>query len=414
MPFTGLRKLASNRPLAAFTGVSALSGLGDWLYLTALPIALYQQSNDAALVGVMCAARMVPLVACSLLAGRAADRLPAHAVLVVTETLRAAAMALIAIMWIAGFDIWAILVVASGAAVAGTFSMPAAAVLQSGLARDDDELGRANAAFATLDGAANIVGPLLAGILAIGGGIALAFALNSLTFAAVALTVAWIGTRRARRQAVLSAGDVGEPAVDEPGLRETAQVIAGPLAVDGMISFASTALGVLPVIIAVDGIGAGEGFAGAMGAAAGLGAMVGGIASGLVVNRRDDRGLRVGLALLVPALLLLGAPGAPVAAIAAMATTTGILVLLDTANTTGVQRLTAAGGTGQAFGLLNTSAAVWWIAGALVPALVAAQLGVAAAVLVTAAVVGLAGGIGLVLGRTRMAGRTLAATACAA
>ena len=124
--------------------------------------------------------------------------------------------------------------------------------------------------------------------------------------------------------------------------------------------------------------------------------MLGGLASGAFVNRGDGRGILVGLAVAVPAVIVLGTVGVPVVALAAMGITTGALVLLDTLNTTTVERLTADGGTGRAFGLLRTSAAVWWMAGSIVPALVAATYGAAAAVGVTAVVIALLGGAAMV------------------
>jgi hypothetical protein len=99
---------------------------------------------------------------------------------------------------------------------------------------------------------------------------------------------------------------------------------------------------------------------------------------------------------MVPALILLATISVPGLAVALLAATIGSLVLLDTLNMTTVQRLTAEGGTGRAIGLLDTLAAVWMMAGSLIPAVLAATFGAGAAVLATAGIVAVLGGLSLV------------------
>ena len=387
-----LRAMATNRPLAALIAVGSVSGMGDWLYLTALPILIYQRTGDVVLVGLTGAARLLPAIILSMPAGLVADRFPQRSILMITEAARAASMFVVAALCAVHGDIALILIVATAAAVAGTFAMPASAALLPRLAQSDEELGRANATFASLDGLANILGPAIAGVLVITGGLALAFAVNGLTFIAMlaVLALAVPGLRRSNRTPVPDADARGL------GLAAIARRIARPLVIDGAISFGATALSVLAVVIAAEVLDTGAAFAGALNATAGIGAVLGGLASGAFVNRGDGRGILVGLAVAVPAVIVLGTVGVPVVALAAMGITTGALVLLDTLNTTTVQRLTADGGTGRAFGLLRTSAAVWWMAGSILPAMVAATYGAAAAVGVTAVVIALLGGAAMV------------------
>jgi MFS-type transporter involved in bile tolerance (Atg22 family) len=81
------------------------------------------------------------------------------------------------------------------------------------------------------------------------------------------------------------------------------------------------------------------------------------------------------------------------------------VVLLDTLNATRLQTAIPAGGVGRAFGLLNTLAAVWAMAGSIVPALVAATYGAPAAVVVAAVVVLVLGGSALWGDRPRANGQ---------
>ena len=85
-----LRAMTTNRPLAALIAVGAVSGMGDWLYLTALPILIYQRTGDAVLVGLTGAARLLPAIVLSMPAGLVADRFPQRSILMITEAARAA------------------------------------------------------------------------------------------------------------------------------------------------------------------------------------------------------------------------------------------------------------------------------------------------------------------------------------
>ena len=66
---SALRALRRNRPLSFLIGVGAVSSFGDWLYLAALPIVVYQQTHDAALVGLAAAGRLLPFFLLSIPAG---------------------------------------------------------------------------------------------------------------------------------------------------------------------------------------------------------------------------------------------------------------------------------------------------------------------------------------------------------
>ena len=88
----------------------------------------------------------------------------------------------------------------------------------------------------------------------------------------------------------------------------------------------------------------------------------------------------------------------PLFAVAAMGVAVGALILLDTLNMTTIQRLTSDGGTGRAIGLLHTGAAIWMMAGVLVPTLCMTTLGVQAAILVPAIVMLGLGAVSLLAG----------------
>ena len=394
---SALRALRRNRPLSFLIGVGAVSSFGDWLYLAALPIVVYQQTHDAALVGLAAAGRLLPFFLLSIPAGVAADRFDRRRILLAAETTRCICMLAMAALSVVDGGVALLLALATMSAAAGTFAIPAQHALIPVLATDTDELGLANACSATLDNVACIAGPIVAGLLVVTAGLGVACAINGLTFA---LVVAILATIRSIPVGTRTAADGGAAttsptttAVAIPaerrliGLFPTIRAAAGPITLDAAISFGSGALGVLPVLIAVEWLRAGEAFSGVLGAAGGLGAVAGGIAAGMVVNGDQRRGTVVGVAVAAASLGLLGFAPIATVAVAASAVAVGALVLLDTLNITNLQRSLPAAALGRGFGILNTSAAVWLIAGSSIPPVVAAVVGIQAGVLVTAVVV---------------------------
>jgi hypothetical protein len=303
----------------------------------------------------------------------------------------------IAVVCATGGDLLVILGAAGAAAAAGTFALPAQSSLAPELARSDEELGRANALLSGLDSLATVVGPALAGLLLLGGRLELAFVLNGFSFGAVVLLLLTIPSRpgataSAQATATVPSTPTAVPRDERPSWQAIARLTAPSLALDAAVSFGSGALGVLPVVIAVELLGAGDAFAGALAAAGGVGGLMGAAAAARLVGSRMPGGLQAGMALTGLGLVGLALGAGPVIALAACAAATGGLVLLDTLNATRLQTVVPAGGVGRAFGLLNTLAAAWVMAGSAVPAAVAALLGSQAGVVAAAAVVLVAGG----------------------
>ena len=86
------RGLVSNGPLVRLLGGEFISSIGDWLYLVALLIVVYQTSSDPLLLGVVGAARILPYVLLSYPAGIVADRFERRMVLLVTDCARGVIM----------------------------------------------------------------------------------------------------------------------------------------------------------------------------------------------------------------------------------------------------------------------------------------------------------------------------------
>ena len=60
------RGLLANRPLTKLLLGEFISGIGDWLYIVAIFVVIYRQTNDAAAVGAFGAVRMIPYILLSI------------------------------------------------------------------------------------------------------------------------------------------------------------------------------------------------------------------------------------------------------------------------------------------------------------------------------------------------------------
>ena len=386
MPRLHRPTLPTNRPLAALVAADGVSRFGDGIYLVALPVLVWDRTHSELLVGLTVAGRLLPFLVLSMPAGAVADRFSRTGILVVAETTRAVAMVLAAVLCAMTTDVAGVIVAAAVAAAAGTFAMPAFMSLVPQAARSDAELGRANAAMATIDGLAGIVGPALAGILLVVGGLPAAFLLNGVTFAVLVVTVLALGpSLRARTTvagdapATVDGATADAPTQPTPSISWStlARDLAPQLCLDGAVSLVSAALGVLTVLVAVDIASAGSAFTGPLNAASGGGALVGALVAARFVGRRAGRGATLAVAVLLAAMVLLAVPGQPAAALVAMGGAVAALILLDTLNITAVQVAAGDAATGRAIGLLHTLAAAWMLVGTLIATVAAATAGAA-------------------------------------
>jgi predicted MFS family arabinose efflux permease len=392
------RQLAANRPLAALVVANGVSAIGDWLYLTVIPLLVYRETEDAALVGLAAAARLLPWLLLSLPAGVVADRVSGRHLLLVAESTRAVLMFMMTGLLVLGAPLIVVFGVALGAVAAGTFAMPAQGTLIPDLARDDAELGTANVLSSTFDNLACVVGPALAGVLILLGGIEIAFALNGLSFlvvVAVLVVLVRSANRRPSRISEARDGVTVEDAVTPAHWPAIVRDAFRALTMDAAISFAAGGMFILPVLIASAQSGGNDALVGILSAGGGIGGVVGALAAGAFVNGRSRQGLIAGTGVAVASFGLLAGSTAPVFAVAAVAMVSGAIVQLDTLNMTELQRSTASGRLGRTLGLLHTLAAAWVMAGSIVAGILAQALGVGHAILVCGLVVAALGGAAL-------------------
>ncbi len=140
------RELLRNGPLARLLIGEFVSSIGDWLYLVALVVLVYRETEDPIILGIVGAVRMLPYIFLSIPAGIITDRFDRRYVLLVSDLARAWCMVVLAILVAIDGPLWAITVVAMLAACFSTFFYLVIGALLPSLVRDEREFGPANSA----------------------------------------------------------------------------------------------------------------------------------------------------------------------------------------------------------------------------------------------------------------------------
>ena len=168
----GLRRLE-----LAFLG----STMGHWTYVVGLSVYAYEQGGTTA-VGVISVLRVLPAALAAPFLATLADRYRRERVMMTTDLVRAALMALAAVVIATdgpAVIVYAVVIVTN---VVGVAFRPAQAALLPGLARDPAELSAANVAASTFDAVSTFAGPAIGGVVLAFSTVEAVFAVNVLWF----------------------------------------------------------------------------------------------------------------------------------------------------------------------------------------------------------------------------------------
>ena len=394
------RQLLANRPLTRFLFGQFISGIGDWLYIVAIFVLIYRETNDAALVGLFGAVRVIPYIVLSIPAGMIADRFDRRMVLLVSDLWRGAMMVVLTVLVLADAPVLPIAAVAILATCGSAFWYPGFGAYMPSLVADERQLGPANSAWQSLQYLSFIIGPAVGGLLLAVGGVTVAFVINALTFVVIAVVLWSLPPSKPNAPAPNAAG---ESSADSETPRAESSVapkvarrpLAGLLLIQAANGFFDSGMQVLTVVLAIDVLMAGEAANGYLNAAIGIGGLIGAIASGVLVLRRNlAPPLLLGAVVFGTGLFVLGAVPVLAVAIVALVVAYAGAILLDVVLTTIFQRVVPDELRGRWTGVL---ASIFTLAGAggafALPVLVvglgaAPTLGSAAAVLIVAVVAG--------------------------
>ena len=196
MTTTGVLRLRDFRLLLAGQG---FSWIGDAFHPIALSVAIVIAGGGATELGTIAASAMAARLVCTLFGGVWADRVAPHRIMVVADAVRAATAAATAVAFLAGEP--PLLLLAALAAVtsgAGAFFFPSFVSLRP-LVVPTEQRQSANAVISFLQSAAQIAGPLLAGLVVAHLGPVTGFAVNAATFVWSAVSVTLVRARAERR-----------------------------------------------------------------------------------------------------------------------------------------------------------------------------------------------------------------------
>jgi predicted MFS family arabinose efflux permease len=281
------------------------SYLGDGLLPVAISFAVLDLTGSASDLGLVLAARMVPVVLFLLVGGVWADRLPRHLVMLASDIVRGAVQALLAVLLLTGTaELWHLLVLQALYGVGEAFMRPASTGLLPSIV-SAERLQQANAILAASVNSAYIVGPAVAGVIVAAAGAGTAIAIDAATFAASTVSLALLHVPRAVERAQRL------PFLDDlrAGWREFASRtwLWASVAVASLVLLAVVApLMVLGPVVADRELGGAKAW-GAIAAATGIGALTGSLVAARVRPRRPILAFAVlltGDALLALALAL--------------------------------------------------------------------------------------------------------------
>ena len=312
----------------------AASVFGDRMVAVALAFAVLEVGGSASEVGLVLAARSLPMVATVLIGGVVADRLSRRLVMIAADLARVASQGVMAALLLAGAaDVWSLGLLAAATGLATGFSNPAATGLLPEVV-PAEQLQPANALRSTAFSAGEIGGPVVAGLLVALVGAGSAIAVDAVTFFASAVCLALLRLpARAERPPSSFVADLRDGWVAFRSRRWVWTFVAY-FAVANMMWAAFSALG--PVVAERD-LGGADAWGVVLGAM-GVGALLG----SLLATRLDPHRPLLHVALMeglfaLPLAFL--AAGAPVVLLAASAVLSGVgLMLGDTVWQSTLQR----------------------------------------------------------------------------
>jgi hypothetical protein len=376
-----LRSTLANRGIALVEGAWAASSLGSWSFTILLALYAYDRGGTGA-IGLAVLARMVPAGLAAPYAALQADAHRRRSVLLVSTAARAVLAALTALAAGADAPLGVVLALAALVMVAGTAHRPAQAALLPLLARTPAELAAANVCWSAIDYAGFLAGSVLVGALAGAAGLGPAFAATAVAFSVAAALVLALP---ADPQPAALEEERGYERLTE-GFRTVwrdrrLRLLAGLYAAD---TTTQAMTDVLLVVAALQVLDMGQGGAGWLSAAWGVGGLAGGLAATVLLGRgRLPSGLVVGCLLAGLPLALIGVwpqTGAALLLLVVLGVGYG---LVEVALLTLTQRLAAADVIGRVFGVQVMLFMAATAVGSLAAAGLVGLLGAGGAIVVT-------------------------------
>jgi Major Facilitator Superfamily/Cyclic nucleotide-binding domain len=361
-----LRNRDLRRVELAFAGFNAAE-FAVWI---AMLVFAFQRggTNEASFVAIL---QLVPAAICAPFLALLADRHRPVRVLCGGYLAQAAGMGVTAVAIFVDAPVPVVYAGAVVAATAVTTTRPAQAVVVPSLARSPEELTATNVVSSWMENGGVMLASALAGVLLAVAGVDLVFGLMAVVALVSALLVAGVhGPRPLATEE--EAGALSEALAGFGALREHShlRLLMGMLLGEFLLW---GALDILFVVLALDVLGLGDGWAGYLNAAFGAGGIIGGLAAVTLVGRRYlAPAIAIGVAMFGGAFVAIGLWPSTLGAVLLLILSGGGRVLFDVGCRTLVQRTTPSEVLGRVFGVLEGLEMAGLALGALlIPPLVA-------------------------------------------
>ena len=267
-----------HRNYRIFFGGQAVSLVGTWMQQVAQAWLVLQLTGDPIWLGIVAAAQFIPVMILGLFAGVAADALPKRQTLVATQVVMMTLAIILAVLTFTGIvQVWMILVLAVMLGCANAVDMPVRQSFAIELVGRED-VGNAVALNSAMFNGSRIIGPALAGLTIGAFGVAVAFAVNAVSFLAVIVALLMLDESSLRTPPRIarpgSAAQVVENLAEGLAyVRHTPLVLLAVLVVGGVATFGMN-FNVLMPAFAADDLASGAAGYGFLMAASGVGALI--------------------------------------------------------------------------------------------------------------------------------------------
>jgi MFS family permease len=400
-----------------FTG-QAVSLVGTWMQQVAQAWLVLQVSGgDPLWLGVVAAAQYIPVMILGLFGGILADTLPKRQTLLAAQVVMMTLAAILAVLTATGLvEVWHIVLLAALLGCANAVDMPVRQSFAYELVGPRD-VGTAVALNSAMFNGARVIGPAVAGVTIGLFGIAIAFAINAVSFLAVIFSLSVMRDDELHRARLIprprSVGAVRENLVEGLAYVRHTPVVLMAVVVVGLVATFGMNFSVLIPPLASEVLASDAAGYGFLMTASGLGALV---AAVILVAGGRPRQIRIGggaVLLGVASLLLAFSTSYPLSLLLMAPIGAGGIAMAATANAT-IQLAVPDGLRGRVMSVYTTAFSASVPIGGLLSGALASAVGIPMTVALGGALSLAVGGVALVWWRRISPEATLEAASATA
>ncbi|MCM3477884.1 MFS transporter [Caldibacillus thermoamylovorans] len=176
-----------------------ISGLGDWIFLIAMPLYIFDITKSTIATGSMFIIQMLPRLLFGSIAGTFVDKRNKKWTLVIVDVVRAVALALL--FFVPSGQLWAFLVIAFIQNLVGTLFIPAhRSLLVATISRE--RLVEANSITVVSDNIIRIIGPSIGGALLGIAGVEIAIATEIFSYMISSVLLSLVAVKSSQQKGV--------------------------------------------------------------------------------------------------------------------------------------------------------------------------------------------------------------------